>query len=76
VKNNGKNIKPGISLFLGFCGREGNNECVQLEIGYVAVQYKEIYSSEKMVARILSQGLVCSWALVGEEIITSMCSLR
>jgi hypothetical protein len=47
VKNDGKNIKPGISLFLGFCGREDNNKCVQLGIGYVAVQYKEIYSSEK-----------------------------
>jgi len=61
---------------LGFCGKKDNNKCVQLEIGYVAVQYKKIYSSEKMVARILSQGLVCSWALVEEEIITSMCSLR
>ena len=43
----GKNIKPGISLFLGFGGREDNNKCVQLKIGYIAVQYKEIYSSEK-----------------------------
>jgi len=36
VKNDGKNIKPGIGLFLGFCGRGDNNKCVQLEIGYVA----------------------------------------
>ena len=43
----GKNIKTGISLFLGFGGKENNNKCVQLEIDYVAVQYKEIYSSEK-----------------------------
>jgi len=47
VKNDGKNIKPGIGLFLGFCGREDNNKCVQLEIGHVAVQSKGIYSSEK-----------------------------
>jgi hypothetical protein len=76
VKNSGKNIKPGIGLFLGFYGREDNNKCVQLEVGYVAAQYKPIYSSEKLVGRILSQGLVCSWALVEEKIITSMCSLR
>ena len=47
VKNGGKNIKPGIGLFLGFYGREDNNKCVQLEVGYVAAQYKPIYSSEK-----------------------------
>ena len=34
--NGGKNIKPEISLFLGFGGREDNNKCVQLEISYVA----------------------------------------
>ena len=76
MKNNGKNIKPGIGLFLGFCERRDNNKCVQLEIDHVAVQCKEIYSNEKIVARILNQGLVCSWAFVEEEIIMNMCSLR
>ena len=47
MKSNGKNIKQGISLFLGFCGKDDNNKYVQLEIGHVAVQCKEVYSSEK-----------------------------
>ena len=28
IVDGGKNIKPGISLFLGFGGRENNNKCV------------------------------------------------
>ena len=30
MKNGGKNIKPGIGLFLGFGERENNNKHVQL----------------------------------------------
>jgi len=42
--------------------RRDNYKYVQLEINYVAGQYKAIYSNEKKVARILGQGFVCSWA--------------
>jgi hypothetical protein len=50
---------------------------MQLEISYVASQYKEIYSNEKKkVARIISQGFVCFWALEKEKITTSVCSLK
>jgi len=41
--------------------REGNYKYVQLEIKWVAGQYKAIYSNEKKMARILDQGFVCSW---------------
>jgi len=36
-KKNGKNIRSGICLFLGFREREGNYKYVQLSIGYIAV---------------------------------------
>ena len=62
MKNSGKNIRSGICLFLGLRERESNYKYVQFEISYVASQYKEIYSNEKNVARILGQGFVCSWA--------------
>jgi len=62
MKNSGKNIRSEICLFLGLREREGNCKYMQLEISCVASQYKEIYSNEKNVARILVQGFVCSWA--------------
>jgi hypothetical protein len=61
---------------LGFREREYNYKCMQLEISYVASQYKEIYSNEKKVARILGQGFVCSWALEEKVIIASICSFK
>jgi len=39
-----------------------NYKYVQLEIRWVASQYKAIYSNEKKVAKILVQGFVCFWA--------------
>jgi len=36
-KKNGKNIRSGICLFLGFRERGGNYKYVQLSIGYIAV---------------------------------------
>ena len=76
-KKCGKNIRSGIfGLFLGLRERGGSYKYMQLEIHYVPSQYKGIYSSEKNVARILGQGLVCSWAWEKKETTTSMCSLR
>ena len=72
----GKNIRSGIGLFLGLKERGGNYKYVQPEIPYVPSQYKGIYSNEKNVARILGQGLNCSWAWEKEEATRSMCSLR
>jgi len=57
--------------------KKGDNyKYMQLKITCVASQYKEIYFNEKKVTKILDQGFVCSWALVGKEIITNMCSLK
>jgi len=56
----GKNIRSGIGLFWGLKERGGNYKYVQLEIHRLSSQYKGIYSNEKNVARILSQGFVCS----------------
>jgi len=70
----GKNYRSGIFLFLGLREREGNYKYMQFEISCVAGPYKGIYSNEKLVARILGQRFVCSWAW--EKVTTSMYSLR
>jgi len=36
---------------------------VQLEINYIATQYKVIYSNEIKVAKIINQKFACFWAL-------------
>ena len=47
MKKSVKNCKSGICLFLGLGERESKYKCVQLEISYVASQFKGIYSNEK-----------------------------
>jgi len=76
MNKNGKNIRSGICLFLGLEKKNDDYKYMQLKITCVASQYKEIYSNEKKVTKILNQGFVYFWALVEEKIITSMYSLR